>query len=221
MRILAIDTATERCSVAAWDDGHCVDRAVDTARGHAELILPMVDEVLDAVRLGLGEFDALAFGRGPGAFTGVRIAAGVIQGLAYGCGLPVVGISDLEALAFAGTAVGERALVAIDARMGEVYWAVYEKVASDAMRIVCPERVGSPTDIRAPEAVVACLGSGLRAHPAIATRFADARCDPDALPHARSIAALGATAARLGLAGDASQALPVYLRDDVVRTRPP
>src|SRR5690606_25113450 len=121
MKILAIDTATERCSVALCVGARWIERAVDTARGHAEIVLPMVEQVLEEAGVRLAELAGIAYGRGPGAFTGVRIAIGVVQGLAYGADLPTVGISNLAAVAQQVAAPGARILVCMDARMSEVY----------------------------------------------------------------------------------------------------
>jgi tRNA threonylcarbamoyladenosine biosynthesis protein TsaB len=219
VRILAIDTATERCSVALASDDRMIERAVDTPRGHADLILPMIDAVLSAGGLTLDALDGLAFGRGPGAFTGLRIAAGVVQGLALGTGIEVVGISDLAALALAHTVVGERAVVAIDARMREVYWAVYERDAPDEVRIVSDERVSPPTAVTLSAAVAVAAGTGFRAYPDLLERMAAARAAPEALPTAAAIAALAAPAFLRGEGRPAREALPVYLRDDVVQRR--
>ncbi len=122
MRILALDTATEACSAALLLHGEVLERYEVLGRGHAERLLPMVQEVLAEGGVALAALDAVAFGRGPGAFTGLRIAAGVTQGLAFGAGLPVVPVSDLAALA-ARAAVhhGRRHVLAcLDARMGQV-----------------------------------------------------------------------------------------------------
>ena len=101
LRMLAIDTSTEACSAALlWSDGEMRQRFVVTERGHADLILPMIDELLAEAGCKLKDLDGLAFGRGPGGFTGLRIAAGVIQGLAYGAGLRVAPVSSLAAVAF-------------------------------------------------------------------------------------------------------------------------
>ena len=181
MKVLAIDTSTEACSAAVLlDDGRVVSRFVLTERSHAELILPMVDEVLRESGLTLAQLDGLAFGRGPGGFTGVRVAAGVIQGLAFGAGLRVAPVSSLAAVAAqllftslalgtsparagevgiftsparageVGRSPGEGILVCNDARMHEVYWAAYRCDASD------PSILHAITDERvtAPEAIV-------------------------------------------------------------------
>ena len=99
MKILALDTATEGCSAALWVDGSVLEREVEAARGHADLILSLIDELLNESATKLAGLDAIAFGRGPGSFTGVRLAASVTQGLAFGAEVPVVPISDLRAVA--------------------------------------------------------------------------------------------------------------------------
>ncbi len=128
MKILALDTATEALSVSLCVGEQQLDRYVEIERGHAEQLLPLVEEVLAEGGVGLGELDAIAFGRGPGGFTGVRLAASAAQGLAYGAGIGVVPVSDLMAVAqqvIAREPAVERVLVVNDARMREVYWAEY------------------------------------------------------------------------------------------------
>ena len=128
MKILALDTSTEYCSVALWRDGDVDAREALAGRRHSELLLPMVDALLERHGLRLKGLDGIAFGEGPGSFTGLRIGCGVTQGLAFGAGLPVVGVSTLLALAEA--ARSRRAVCCLDARMGEVYHAAYAR--SDA-----------------------------------------------------------------------------------------
>ncbi len=129
MRIMAIDTATEACSVALWDNGKTSALFELCPREHTQRILPMVSEILTESGVALSAMDALAFGRGPGSFTGVRIGIGIAQGLALGAELPMVGVSTLMTMAQGAWRVSgaTRVLAAIDARMGEVYWAEYQR----------------------------------------------------------------------------------------------
>ena len=137
MKLLAIDTATEGCSAALVNDQQLLTRMEVQPRKHAELILPMLDELLSEAGLAISQLDALAFGRGPGAFTGVRIATGVIQGIAFGADLPVVPVSTLRALAQRAFQEYQHAnvLTAFDARMDEVYWASYQLAENGLMRL--------------------------------------------------------------------------------------
>ena len=154
VKILALDTATENCSVALWVDGQLTVREQLLERGHAEQILPMLDELLAASGVSLGQLAAVAFGRGPGAFTGVRLAASVAQGLAFGAQLPVVPVSDLAALAervLSENAGTRRVIVCTDARMGEVYWGCFERGDSGLAAAATPERVSRPEAVRLPE----------------------------------------------------------------------
>ncbi|MDB6011675.1 MAG: peptidase glycoprotease [Gammaproteobacteria bacterium] len=153
MKVLAIDTATENCSAALLIDGNVRSREIEMERGHAERILPMVDDLLSEAGITLQDLDAIAFGRGPGSFTGVRLAVTVTQGLAFGAGLGVVPISDLQAVAqraFDSDATLTRALVCNDARMSEVYWACYERGGDGLARLEGEERVSKPSEIRLP-----------------------------------------------------------------------
>ena len=129
MRILAIDTATEACSAALWNDGAQSAHFEICPREHTQRILPLVQEVLTESGTTLSELDALAFGRGPGSFTGVRIGIGIAQGLALGAELPMIGVSTLATMAQGAwrKTGATRVLAAIDARMGEVYWAEYQR----------------------------------------------------------------------------------------------
>jgi tRNA threonylcarbamoyladenosine biosynthesis protein TsaB len=218
VKILAIDTATERCSVALRIDGHVLVRTVDTPRGHAELVLPMVQTVLSEAGIALGAVDAIAYGRGPGAFTGVRIAIGVVQGLAYGADLPTVGISDLAAVAQQFAEPGARLLVCMDARMQEVYWGRFEVHDSGCVAPTSQERVDRPNAVSA-EAASVGVGTGFRAYPALAELLPGGRIEADALPCAREIALLGEAEFRAGRTQPAELAQPVYLRDQVVSVK--
>jgi tRNA threonylcarbamoyladenosine biosynthesis protein TsaB len=146
VKILALDTATELCSAALWIDGASVSRQSERPRAAGELILGMIAQLLAESGLTLTQLDLIAFGRGPGAFTGVRLAAGVAQGLAFAAGLPVLPVSDLAALAqqaFKQARAPARALVCQDARMGEVYWGCFERVDRMA-RLTGSEAVSAP-----------------------------------------------------------------------------
>ncbi len=154
MKILALDTATENCSAALLIDGRVLTREVELERGHAELILPMADELLAEAGVTLRSLDAIAFGRGPGSFTGVRMAATVTQGLAFGADLGVVPVSDLKAVAqraFAQDATIVRVLVCNDARMSEVYWACFERGPDGLATPKGDEHVGKPLTVALPQ----------------------------------------------------------------------
>jgi len=219
MKLLAIDTATEACSAAILINDDIISRYQFAPRKHAELILPMVDELLAEAGLRLAGLDALAFGRGPGAFTGVRIAAGVIQGLAYATNLPVIPISTLAALAQGVDAEHQHIISAIDARMGEIYWGLYSR--DDAGQIVAAsdEVVSKPEDlVIADDVRYFGTGSGWKTYASVLadklqdqlTGFAD-----DRFPDARDILTLARTEFEQGRTVSAEQALPVYLRNKV------
>ncbi|MGD8378597.1 MAG: tRNA (adenosine(37)-N6)-threonylcarbamoyltransferase complex dimerization subunit type 1 TsaB [Gammaproteobacteria bacterium] len=224
MRLLAIDTATEACSAALWIDGECREQYRVAPREHTRLILPMTEALLADAGIELGELDALAFGRGPGAFTGVRIAAGVVQGLAMGADLPVVAVSDLAALAAgAARATGESHVVAcIDARMGEVYAGSYRIDAPGLAHLIGEERVCAPEALDPPDGAWYVAGSGMLAYGDILRQSLGARlagADGELLPHAADIAALAVRMRDEGAGVAAEQALPVYLRDQVATSK--
>ena len=221
MKILALDTATEACSAALLLDGEITDRYVVAPRRHNELILPMIDELLSASGVQLKQLDYLAFGRGPGGFTGVRIAAGVVQGLALSQDIPVFGVSDLAALALqAGKKHGwDKVLVLTDARMQEVYQASYRVSAEqDLVELVGQESVNHPADVKVPEeADWYGAGNGFSAYAAElgAVRKKLAGEDADCLPRAAEIALLAVALVGHQEPLRPEQALPVYLRDKV------
>jgi tRNA threonylcarbamoyladenosine biosynthesis protein TsaB len=223
MKLLAVDTSTDACSAALYIDGAVAERFAVTPRGHAEHILPMVEDLLEDAALSLARLDALAFGRGPGSFTGVRIAAGVIQGLALGAGLAVVPVSSLAALAQGASA--DRILAAIDARMDEVYWGEYLRGDDGLVRVSGRERVTAPMHIPLPdEGHWTGVGSGWDRYADTLQQCLGEKLDgwlPGRYPHARDIAILGADGYRGGLGVAAELALPVYLRDEVVRRPDP
>jgi tRNA threonylcarbamoyladenosine biosynthesis protein TsaB len=216
MKVLAIDTATEQCSVAVRLDGRLFEQRVLTPRGHAEMLLPMVEKVMAEAGCTLAELDGLAFGRGPGAFTGVRIAVGAIQGISLGSGLPVVGISTLAAVAQQFAKAGEAALVCMDARMNEVYWGVYARGSDGRLTLQGVEHVGPPESVLLGGcAALVGVGTGFRAYPVLKERFPELHVDDTALPNAGDIALLAEEALRRGEGVRAADARPVYLRDQV------
>ncbi len=219
MKFLALDTATEACSAALYFDGVITERYEVAPREHARLILPMAEALLSDAGLTPGELDAIAFGCGPGAFTGVRIAASVVQGIAFAANLPVVAVSDMAAVALAAAREHNtaRTLVCFDARMREVYWSLYEtQTASSSVLLQGPERLGAPDDVSASGAVFGA-GSGWSAYPVLQEHFESQLVGLDAtlLPHAADIARLAAPRVERGDTVPAEQALPVYLRDEV------
>jgi tRNA threonylcarbamoyladenosine biosynthesis protein TsaB len=234
MKLLAIDAAGNSASVALWIDGALHEHSGSSERGHGEQLLAYVDVVLAEGGLALGQLDAIAFGRGPGAFTGLRLAASVTQGLAFSSGLPVLPVSNLEAVAWQAAArapgpvaEGLGILACQDARMGEAYWGAYAWQGG-ALQPSLPEAVSPPERLlelsagwraaRAATGLLLAAGTALEAFPALAAQLrADgARCLPALPPVATAIAAL---AARRGLAAavPAEQAVPAYVRDDVAR----
>lgn len=210
MRILALETATHRLSVALWDDGRVTEKAAELPNGSSEWLLPAVRDLLDEAGLALQALDGIAFGAGPGSFTGLRLAAGCAQGLAFGLDLPVVGINTLEALALAS---GEaRAFACLDARMNEVYVAAYDRGVEVLAPAVCaPEEVVLP----AGGDWVGC-GDGLSSYPARLPAFARTR--PELRPTAEAVARLAAPRFERGEGVDAGLAAPLYVRDKVALT---
>lgn len=223
MKLLAIDAATEACSAALFLEGEVYERFEVIGRGHAGRLLPMADELLTEARLTTTDLDAIAFGRGPGSFTGLRVAAGIAQGLAAGSRRCVLPVSNLAAVAAAAKrSVGtDRVLVCMDARMGQVYWAAFD--CSDGCPVAATEeRLSDPADVSPPRGVEWFgAGHGFESYPELAARLGPAHCGFDAaiLPRAGDIARIGAIDLAQGRGLAASRALPVYLRDDVVHKR--
>ena len=221
MKILALDTATEACSAALLCDGSVYERHEIAPRRHAELILPMVDAVLAQAGLGLNDLDAIAFGRGPGAFTGVRIAAGVTQGLALGADLPVIPVSSLAALAQPALGKATIVLPAIDARMGEVYWTAYEPGQDGLVSALVEEQVTPPDALQVPStAQIFGVGSGWGTYRERLERVLPGQVsgtDPERFPLAQDMLPLAVREYQHKRYVAADQALPVYLRDKVVK----
>jgi len=216
LKILALDASTEACSVALWTDGEVLER-FETGGRHSERILPMVQEILAEGSQALTQLDAIAFGRGPGSFTGLRICAGVVQGLAFGADLPVVPVSSLAALA-QGVET-PRVLAAFDARMHQVYWSAYVRNAQGMAEPVGEEKVLTPMQVPVPDdAGWVGAGSGWDRYAAVlAARLKNrvAAWRAQCFPRARFVAQLGAYLYEKGMTLTPEQALPVYLRDDV------
>lgn len=216
MRVLALDTSTEYCSVALWQDGVAAERCELAGQRHSEMLIGMLDELLNGAGVKLGQVDGIAFGKGPGSFTGVRIACGAAQGLALGADLPVIGICTLEALAEASGK--SRMIAALDARMGEIYHASYQK-QGDAWVTVTEPCLCKPEDAPLVQGEGWFgAGSGFAMHRnELAARYGGKLIGVDGsmVPQAGSVAGLGAVQFALGRGMDAEQALPLYLRDKV------
>jgi tRNA threonylcarbamoyladenosine biosynthesis protein TsaB len=221
-KILAIDTATENCSVAlVIDDTYFVRREV-APRDHTKKILPMVDEVLKEAGIGLSDLDALAFGRGPGSFTGVRIGIGIAQGLAYGADLPMIPVSTLAAMAQGSYRLHQATHVAtaIDARMSEVYWARYVRQdngdwqLNDNEMVIAPELLAEQSVIDGHQWCQAGTGWAAYAEPLSGLKFAT-QSGEMLYPDAEDIAFLAKFAFAKGEMVSVENSSPVYLRDTV------
>jgi len=216
-KLLAIETSTEACSAALWIDGTITEEFVRIPNRHSELLLPMIDKVLAQGQTTLKQVDVIALGRGPGAFTGLRIGAGIAQGLAFGREIPVVTISSLQALAQGYRA--NQVLAAIDARMDQIYWACYHQFEGSTLPIG-DERLTFPQQLSVPQGGVWLgVGSGWdRYHVAMRTALPSVSLEliPDACPRAAHVAQLGALEYGYGRALPAAQAQPYYLRNQVV-----
>jgi len=218
MNILAFDTSTEACSAALSFNGEMRERYEIAPRQHAQLILGMMDGLLAEAGMTLTQLDALAFGRGPGSFIGVRIATGVVQGIAFAQDLPVVPVSSLAALA---QGVDQpRVLAAIDARMSEVYWAAYERDDAGIMQLRGEELLTPAERVQLPDPQ-GWFGAGTGWHdkgPQLARYLPQVTgYSADVFPHAGSVARLGEAGFHRGLVLSAEQAQPVYLRDQVAK----
>lgn len=223
MKLLALDTATEACSAALFVDGEIHQQYQIAPRDHTRLILNMAEHVLAHAGITIADLDALAFGCGPGSFTGVRIATGVVQGMAFGADLPVVPVSTLASIAQVAHehSYETRVLSIIDARMGEIYFGCYEKGEKGLMQLQGQEALLTPEHIPLPDTngwfgagsgwgtyqqeLQQVMGSKLKAF------------KPDIYPQSKTIAMLGVAAFERGEVVSAEQALPVYLRDNVAK----
>lgn len=218
--ILALETSSELASCALLHGGRLTSRSSDGVRTHSAALLPMVQELLAEAGIALAACDAIAYGAGPGSFTGVRTACGIAQGLGFGAGLPLVPVVTLDAMALAchekHGAVD--VLAVLDARMNEVYWAQYRLDGATPVALV-PPALSAPVDVAPQGAPLAC-GNGLAAYPdAFAARPFAAGADATVLPHAAQVARLGAAAFAAGQGVPAADAQPLYLRNKVAYTK--
>ncbi|WNJ81456.1 tRNA (adenosine(37)-N6)-threonylcarbamoyltransferase complex dimerization subunit type 1 TsaB [Cedecea neteri] len=222
MRILAIDTATEACSVALQNDAASYAHFELCPREHTQRILPLVKEILNQGGITLSEVNALAYGRGPGSFTGVRIGIGIAQGLALGAELPMIGVSTLATMAQGAwrRTGATRVLAAIDARMGEVYWAEYERDEQGVWHGEASEAVLKPEDVAGRlkhlSGTWATVGTGWQAWPDMAKDSGLLLQDGETtLPEAEDMLPLAQQAFSVGKTVAVEHAEPVYLRNEV------
>jgi len=225
MKLLALDTSTEACSTALLCEGEVIFHHQHAPRKHADLILPMLDELLAEAEIKLSQLDAIAFGRGPGSFTGVRIATSVTQGIAFSADKPVVPVSTLASVA--QQVIDEQnesyVLTALDARMGEVYWAGWKKNSKGFAENVIQESVLPPEKIQKPEQDNwAGAGNAWKIYEEILSQKLAGNLKNiylDTTPHAASIVRLAEWYFNDGLAVPAEEALPVYLRNKVAEKK--
>lgn len=233
MKLLAFETATEACSVALWIDGEVRERFELAPRRHAELALPWADALLTEAGIARSQLDAIAVSRGPGAFTGVRLAISLAQGIALALDIPAVPVSTLAVLAMRATSGSQRILSVIDARMGEVYLGAFARSVDGLVKALGEEILMPPqqsidwlriaqcdTDQAAQQAWIG-VGSGFAAADgALIATLGDAlaQCDGSALPHASDLARLAIAAYDRGEALSPERVEPAYLRDKVALT---
>jgi tRNA threonylcarbamoyladenosine biosynthesis protein TsaB len=216
MNILGIETATEWLSLAVSAGGAVHERSQRVGHGHAELVLGEIERLLAAARLAVADLQAIAFGAGPGSFTGLRIACGVAQGIAAARGLPVLGVGTLAAIA--ASAGVPRVVACLDARMHEVYHAAYEQ-RQGGLHEVIPPGLHRPGEVPLPEGEgwVGC-GGGFAAHRAVLAARHGSRLAailPEIFPSAAAVVRLAAPRFAAGEGGDPAAARPLYLRDRV------
>jgi len=215
MRFAALDTSTEWCSVALWRDGEIAGAERRAGNRHSELALPMLQQVLEKFQVAPEELDAVAFAAGPGSFTGLRIACGIAQGLAFPRGIPVLGVSTLEALAEESGAT--RVVACIDARMREVYYAALQREDRGAgrWREVIPARCAAPAALEVPPGDWIGAGNGFAVYGNLGLKTVL----PEVHPTALAVARLAAPRLAAGEGLDAALAAPVYVRDKVAFTK--
>jgi len=217
-KLLALDTSTDACSVALYLNGEVREDFRVIPRQHTKQLLPMIQTMLEEAGIKVTDLDAIAFGRGPGSFAGIRIATGVAQGLAFAAEIPLLPISTLESIALSKLQTGETHVVAaLDARMDEIYWAAYRSEAGLPIAVT-PERVDAPANVALPDGTLWCgAGSGwcyladmpesVQASVTVSSELC--------YPTASTMLTLALRDFAEGKAVSPEQALPVYLRDDV------
>ena len=218
MNLLAVETSTELCSVALLRGGELFVEEVLAENRHSELLAPMIRRVLGRARLAARQMDAFSFGQGPGSFTGIRIACGVVQGLAFAAGRPVVPVPSL--LALAEQSNEGRVVAALDARMGEAYLAAYARNGDDWDEVLAPRLADAATLPPLPGRRWAATGSGFDRHPWLRDFCRDSiemRFEDD-LPRAGSVARIAVRRFARGAGVSAEHAAPLYLRDKVALT---
>ncbi|HHJ36181.1 MAG TPA: tRNA (adenosine(37)-N6)-threonylcarbamoyltransferase complex dimerization subunit type 1 TsaB [Gammaproteobacteria bacterium] len=231
MKILAIDTATEACSAALYIDGELTSRYQLAPRQHSQLILKMIDDLLAEANTTVTDLDAIAFGRGPGSFMGLRIAAGVVQGIAFAYDIPVVPVSTLKAIAqraYEETGINQ-VMVAIDARMQEVYWCPYrinhqQWLPDGEEQVIAPGKIDVAEILARYEEPWVGAGTGWGSYAdslLSANRFQLHTILAECLPSAEAIAKLAVKQFEAGHTVSAAEAIPVYLRNDVARKPKP
>jgi tRNA threonylcarbamoyladenosine biosynthesis protein TsaB len=220
--LLALDTSTDACSVALYANGTVSSLFEVAAKSHTQRLLPMVDEILSAQGYNLSDLDAIAFGRGPGSFTGLRICMGVVQGLAFGANVPVIPVSTLEAMALGHYRAHPESklpvLVALDARMNEVYWSAYAPAGDQvsalaAEAVINPELLAGTANL--PAFPQGFIGVGPGWHYPAMQALAPSSMLMDAYPRAEEMVLIAATLWEQGAAINVLDAEPVYLRDSI------
>lgn len=223
MKILAVETSTDACSAALFINGEIREQFQVAPREHTKLILPMIDSLMAEAGLRPQQLDALALSRGPGSFTGVRIATGVVHGIAFGADLPVAMVSTLAAMAqdfFNRHHSAKLAFAALDARMQEIFWGVYHRDRLGLAQLLGDEVVAPAGDVVFPSHAGYGIGSGWGAYPEILSAGAGEQLlaiEAEVWPRAACIAQIGAHLHGQRLSVPVEQAMPVYLRDKVAK----
>jgi tRNA threonylcarbamoyladenosine biosynthesis protein TsaB len=214
MKLLALETSTDAGSIALWFEGEVLLRACPVGVSNSETLLPLISATMHEAGLAFSDLDGISFGAGPGSFTGLRVACGVAQGLAFAQDLPLIPVGTLDAMALASG--GERVIVLLDARMGEVYYGYFDGGVLLGQVGVCP-----PAALPLPETDgwLAC-GNGLVAYPGLLERLAACVSDwqPGLMPSADAVARLAAPRLARGERVDPADAAPLYVRDKVAQT---